>query len=86
MKNTNCVRFFYQFVLLIHSFLMGAHPGHIQEIMEVPVPRQRSAEPFLDPLFLATKKRLEDLIHPPTGTEQETLPMIRLTQAGDDVL
>lgn len=66
--------------------VLGAHPGHIQEIINVPVPRPRSPEQFLDPYFLATKQRLEELIHPPTKDEQEVLPMIRMTQAGDDIL
>ena len=43
--------------------VLGAHPGHVQEIIEVPVERPRSAEQFLTGHFLATKKRLEELIH-----------------------
>ena len=50
---------------------MGAHPGHIQEIVEVPVPRPRSADQFLSGPFLATKKHLEALIHPPTDEEPD---------------
>jgi len=66
--------------------VLGAHPGHIQEIINVPLPRPRSTDQFLDPYFLATKKRLEDLIHPPIKDEQDLLPMIRMTQSGDDIL
>jgi len=66
--------------------VLGAHPGHIQEIINVPLPRPRSTDQFLDPYFLATKKRIEDLIHPPTTDEQDLLPMIRMTQSGDDIL
>lgn len=66
--------------------VLGAHPGHIQEIINVPVPRPRSTEQFLDPYFLATKQRLEELIHPPIQDEQDVLPMIRMTQSGDDIL
>ncbi len=66
--------------------VLGAHPGHIQEIINVPLPRPRSTDQFLDPYFLATKKRIEDLIHPPISDEQDVLPMIRMTQSGDDIL
>lgn len=66
--------------------VLGAHPGHIQEIINVPLPRPRSTDQFLDPYFLATKKRIEDLIHPPVKDEQDLLPMIRMTQSGDDIL
>ena len=66
--------------------VLGTHPGHIQEIIEVSVPRPRNPDQFLTPQFLATKKRLEELIHPPQKNRHEDLPMIRLTQAGDEVI
>jgi NitT/TauT family transport system ATP-binding protein len=43
--------------------VLGAHPGRVMEIIEVPVPRPRSVDQFLSGPFLATKARLEDLIH-----------------------
>jgi NitT/TauT family transport system ATP-binding protein len=43
--------------------VLGAHPGRILEIIEVPVPRPRTTEQFLSGPFLATKARLEELIH-----------------------
>ncbi len=43
--------------------VLGARPGRILEIIDVPVARPRSPEQFLSGHFLATKKRLEDLIH-----------------------
>ncbi len=49
--------------------VLGAHPGRILEIIEVPVARPRTPEQFLSGHFLATKKRLEQLIH-----SRETLP------------
>ncbi len=49
--------------------VLGAHPGRILEIIEVPVARPRSSEQFLSGHFLATKKRLEQLIH-----HRETFP------------
>jgi len=45
--------------------VLKAHPGEVQEVIEVSVPRPRKPEQFLSPEFLATKKRLEELIHPP---------------------
>jgi NitT/TauT family transport system ATP-binding protein len=43
--------------------VLGAHPGRILEIIEVPVARPRDSDQFLSGHFLATKKRLEQLIH-----------------------
>jgi len=64
--------------------VLKANPGEVQEIIEVPVEHPRSPEQFLTQEFLATKKRLEELIHPPREAE-EMLPIIRMTQIGDDV-
>lgn len=65
--------------------VMGANPGRIIEFIENPVPRPRLESHFLSPEFLALKKRLEEHIHPPSSAEEESLPMIRMTMAGDDV-
>ena len=65
--------------------VLRANPGEIDELIEVPVPRPRSPQQFLSPEFLATKKRLEELIHPPGHNQNETMPMIRLTEVGDEV-
>jgi NitT/TauT family transport system ATP-binding protein len=43
--------------------VLGSQPGHLQEIIDVPVQRPRSADQTLSGHFLATKKRLEELIH-----------------------
>src|SRR6202050_2764728 len=43
--------------------VLSAHPGEIQELIEAPVPRPRSAAQLISPAFLATKARLEELIH-----------------------
>ncbi len=51
--------------------VLKAHPGEVQELIEVPVPRPRSAGDFTSPEFLATKARLEALIHPPEPTKEE---------------
>ena len=70
--------------------VLKAHPGEVQELIEVPVPRPRSTGQFTSPEFLATKARLEELIHPPVPTESEedqvVKPrMIRFTDVDDNV-
>jgi len=68
--------------------VMGANPGRVIEFIENPVPRPRHVRQFLSPEFLALKKRLEEHIHPPIEESEEgheSLPMIRMTMAGDDV-
>jgi len=64
--------------------VMGVNPGGVVEFIENPVPRPRHAGQFLLPEFLALKKRLEEHIHPPAEVP-EKLPMIKLTEAGDEV-
>jgi NitT/TauT family transport system ATP-binding protein len=63
---------------------MGTNPGRVVEFIENPVPRPRSDAQFLSPEFLSLKKRLEEHIHPPVEV-LEKLPMIKLTEAGDEV-
>ena len=65
--------------------VLRANPGEIDELIEVPVPRPRSPGQFLTPEFLATKKRLEELIRPPELAQNDGIPMIRLTEVGDEV-
>ena len=66
--------------------VLKAHPGEIQEIIEVPVPRPRNLSQTSSPEFLATRRRLDELIHPCGQNEpMEKLPFIRLTNVGDDV-
>ncbi len=67
--------------------VLKAHPGEVQELIEVPVPQPRSPEQLLSPEFLATRKRLEDLIHPPVTTEDNSdrLNMVRMVAVDDEV-
>lgn len=70
--------------------VLKAHPGEVQELIEVPVPRPRNFnDQYLSPEFLATKARLEELIHPPAVEEDESDKvrpnMIRMVRVGDDV-
>ncbi|MCU0793541.1 MAG: ABC transporter ATP-binding protein [Opitutaceae bacterium] len=73
-------------VLLADRILvLKANPGELQEIIEVPVPRPRRIDQLTTPEFQATRRRLDELIHPKIHAPSERLPIVRLTQAGDDV-
>ncbi|MEM0895420.1 MAG: ABC transporter ATP-binding protein [Verrucomicrobiota bacterium] len=65
--------------------VLDRNPGRVNEIIEVPVPHPRSPTQCLSPEFLAAKNRLEELIHPDRSEEEDELPMLRMTQVGDDV-
>lgn len=67
--------------------VLKANPGEVNELIEVPVPRPREVEQFLQPEFLATRKRIDDLIHPPSDNDEDDgkLNMIRFAQVGDEV-
>jgi NitT/TauT family transport system ATP-binding protein len=66
--------------------VLGVNPGGIRELIENPVPRPRTQEQFLTPEFLAVKRRLDELIHAPVlGSEEDRLPVIKMTMAGDEV-
>ena len=65
--------------------VMGTNPGRVVEFIENPVPRPRSPAQFVSAEYLALKMRLEELIHPPVEVDEDKLPMIKLTNAGDDV-
>ncbi|HET6788081.1 MAG TPA: ABC transporter ATP-binding protein [Aquabacterium sp.] len=71
--------------------VLKAHPGEVQELIEVPVPRPRHAMQVGSPEFQATKARLEALIHPPAPAHEsheddEVIPqVIRLTDVSDNV-
>ena len=49
------------------------------------MPRPRGISQFVEPEFLATKKRMQELIHPESSKKETQLPMLRMTHAGDDV-
>ena len=73
-------------ILLADRILvLKPHPGEVQELIEVPVPRPRRIGDTQSPEFLATRRRLDALIHPPVSIEVEPLPIVRLAAAGDDV-
>lgn len=66
--------------------VLDAHPGRVNEVIEIPVPRPRTVEQFLEPEFLATRHRVDELIHPPSQEEEDDkLNMIRFARVGDEV-
>ena len=69
--------------------VLSAHPGEVQELIEVPVPRPRSIAQFVSPEFLATKARLEELIYigrHAAEEEEEDYPILaRMTNVADNV-
>ncbi|MFZ2467604.1 MAG: ABC transporter ATP-binding protein [Parvibaculum sedimenti] len=69
--------------------VLKPHPGEVQELIEVPVPRPRQMDQFISEEFLTTKARLEELIYSSEahGEEgEEPYPMMmRLAEVGDNV-
>jgi NitT/TauT family transport system ATP-binding protein len=65
--------------------VLKANPGEIQEVIEVNVPRPRRLDQFQSPEFQATRRRLDELIHPKIHASDEHISIVRLTQVGDDV-
>ena len=67
--------------------VLKAHPGEVQEIIEVSVPQPRSPEHLATPEFIATKKHIESLIHPKSLDEEEGehLNMMRMVRVDDAV-
>lgn len=66
--------------------VLDAHPGRVNEIIEVPVSRPRSVAQFLEPEFLAARQRLDELIHPPAhGDGEDELDLGRLGSIQDGV-
>jgi NitT/TauT family transport system ATP-binding protein len=66
--------------------VLDANPGRVREVVEVAVPRPRSFEQLADPMFMATRRHIEQLIHPPRATETENFPVLRMAVADSDVL
>jgi NitT/TauT family transport system ATP-binding protein len=65
--------------------VLSAHPGKVEELIEVPVPRPRSMGQFIEPEFIATKARLEELIYTDDESEDSYPLVARLTQVDDNV-
>jgi NitT/TauT family transport system ATP-binding protein len=69
--------------------VLKANPGEVEELIEVPVPRPRDYSQATSPEFIATRARLDALIHPPAAEHHEddsVKPhMIRMTDVNDNV-
>jgi NitT/TauT family transport system ATP-binding protein len=69
--------------------VLKANPGEVEELIEVPVLRPRDYSQSTSPEFIATKARLEALIHPPAVAQDEddgVKPhMMRMTDVHDNV-
>ncbi|MBX2837698.1 MAG: ABC transporter ATP-binding protein [Gammaproteobacteria bacterium] len=65
--------------------VLKANPGQIEEHIEVPVARPRTADQILEMPFLATRQHISELIHPPVADDDALQSMIRMTPLGDDV-
>jgi len=66
--------------------VLDPNPGRVREMIEVPMARPRSPEQFITPPFLAVRHHLDHLIHPSQeNAAASTLPIVRLTEVGDDV-
>jgi NitT/TauT family transport system ATP-binding protein len=65
--------------------VLDANPGRIREVVEVPVPRPRSEAQLFDPTFMATRKHIDHMMHPP-GQEQKEAPVLRLAVPDPDVV
>ncbi len=65
--------------------VLDANPGRIRELVEVPVPRPRSESQLFDPTFMATRKHIDHMMHPPGHTQKET-PVMRLAVSDPDVV
>lgn len=68
--------------------VLRANPGEVQELIEVPVPRPRDYSQLTSPEFVATRARLDALIHPPKAADDDEAvrPHIaRMTDVADNV-
>jgi NitT/TauT family transport system ATP-binding protein len=65
--------------------VLDANPGRVHEIVEVPVLRPRSEAQLFDPSFMATRKYIDEIMHPP-GQEQKDTPVMRLAVSDPDVV
>ena len=66
--------------------VLKAHPGEVQELIEVPLPQPRDKASTLTPEFLAVRQRLEELIHPQNDDNADKFEMLRLAPANSEVL
>lgn len=66
--------------------VLDPNPGRVRELVEVPVPRPRHLSQAADPRFVATRRHIEQLIHPPDRAAKENFPVLRMALADPDIL
>jgi len=66
--------------------VLDTQPGRVREVIEVPLPRPRDTDQFLDPFFLATRYHIEELIHSPEGRRPEALAVRASSALAQEVL
>jgi NitT/TauT family transport system ATP-binding protein len=66
--------------------VLSAHPGEVQELIEVPLERPRLAAQMNAAAFAAVKQRLETLIHQPpeSSNEEDVYPAVPLLSDARD--
>lgn len=65
--------------------VLDANPGRFREMVEVAVPRPRYGDQIFEPVFGATRRHIEHLIHPP-GRQQKEAPVLRMAKPDPDVI
>jgi NitT/TauT family transport system ATP-binding protein len=58
--------------------------GHLVQILDVPLPSPRDVDVVRQPAFAAVREHLDHLVHPNLDLQTERLPILRMTQAGDE--
>lgn len=62
------------------------HPGgHLKAILEVPLPYPHDVDVMKDQRFIDIRRHLDDLVHPHRPVALDRLPIVKMTQAGDEV-
>lgn len=65
--------------------VLDANPGRIHEIVEVPVARPRKETQLFEPSFMATRKHIDEVMHPSEKGQKEA-PVKRFMAADPDVI
>jgi NitT/TauT family transport system ATP-binding protein len=66
--------------------VLDANPGRVRELIEVPVPRPRSFQQFVEPEFISTRHHIDSLIHPTQSHVREEFPVLKFTKDDPDVV
>lgn len=64
--------------------ILDSHPGRFREMVEVPVERPRRHEQIFEPIFVDTRRHIEEVIHPPSK-EKKSAPMMKMSKPHPDV-